>query len=363
MAITPAADLQVLFVDNFSAPLDSKVWDYPHFSAINNPSFYGRTQIRQSLPDVSGGSVHLALDTFNPTGLSLYGSEIITRQTFSPNGGGIAFEASARLVTATSGIVGSVFGYNFDFSTHLHDEIDFELLGNDAAAGRSRVQTNVYANEPLGAGHGQFVPVTDLTSFHVYRMEWYSTAVRWFIDGQLVREDTAHVPQGAMALHANIWAPDKDWADAYSELLQPVSSAASNTTYYVDVDYVRVSRLPLSLNNVSGTSGNDFIHGLSDGRTPLPGFNEITSATEDADKIDGNEGNDQLFGNGGDDFLSGGLGADTLDGGNGTDVADYFNATTGIQRALPTRRSTPVRQRGISTTRSRVCAAPPSTTC
>ena len=218
MAITPAVDLQVLFADNFSAPLDSNVWDYPHFSEKNNPSFYGRTQIRQSLPDVSGGFAHLALDTFNPTdpiGSSFYGSEIITRQTFSLNGGGIAFEASARLVTATPGIVGSIFGYNFDFSTHLHDEIDFELLGNDAAAGRNRVHTNVYANEPLGAGHGQFVPVTDLTSFHVYRMEWYSTAVRWFIDGQLVREDTTHVPQGAMALHANNWAPTQDWGIIY----------------------------------------------------------------------------------------------------------------------------------------------------
>ena len=80
MAITPTADSQVLFVDNFSAPLDSNVWDYNQFSAVNNPSFYGRTQIRQSLPSVSGGSVHLALDTFNPTGFSLYGSEIITRR-------------------------------------------------------------------------------------------------------------------------------------------------------------------------------------------------------------------------------------------------------------------------------------------
>jgi hypothetical protein len=128
MAITAAADIQVLFADNFSAPLDSNIWDYNHFSPINNPSFYGRTQIRQSLPSVSGGSVHLALDTFNPTGFSLYGTEIITRQTFSPDGGGIAFEASARLVTATPGIVGAVFGYNFNQTTQLHDEIDTELL-------------------------------------------------------------------------------------------------------------------------------------------------------------------------------------------------------------------------------------------
>jgi Ca2+-binding RTX toxin-like protein len=86
--------------------------------------------------------------------------------------------------------------------------------------------------------------------------------------------------------------------------------------------------------NVSGTSGNDFIHRLGDGRTPPSGFNEITGITEEADNIDGREGNDQLFGNGGDDFLSGGSGADTLDGGDGTDFADYFNATTGVTASL-----------------------------
>jgi hypothetical protein len=47
--------------------------------------------------------------------------------------------------------------------------------------------------------------------------------------------------------------------------------------------------------NVSGSSANDFIHRIGDGRTVPSGFNEITGVTEDADNIDGKEGNDQCI--------------------------------------------------------------------
>ena len=234
----------MLFFDNFSAPLNPNNWDYNHFSPVNNPSFYGRTQQRQSLPSVSGGLLHLELDTFNPTGFSFYGSEAITKQTFAPSDGeGIAFEVSARIVTPVPGFVGGFFGYNFNSSTGLDNELDTELLSNDAAAGRNQAETNVYGNEPLGAGHPQFVGVLDLTQFHTYRMEWFPNRVRWFIDNYLVREDTVHIPQGAMALHLNIWAPDTTFADAYSASLQPTSNPAANMAYFVDVAYARVTQL------------------------------------------------------------------------------------------------------------------------
>ena len=72
------------------------------------------------------------------------------------------------------GIVGGLFGYNFNNTTRLHSEIDTELLSNDAVAGRNRAETNVYSNEPLGAGHPLFVPVMDVTQSHTYRMEWFA---------------------------------------------------------------------------------------------------------------------------------------------------------------------------------------------
>jgi beta-glucanase (GH16 family) len=242
----PTSEIQTLFVDDFSAPLSPNDWDYNHFSPVNNPSFYGRTQQRQNLPPVSDGQLHLELDTFNPTGFSFYGSEAITRRTFAPTDrNGIAFEVSARIATPVAGIVGGIFEYNFNTETGLDNELDTELLGNDAVAGRNRVQTNVYSDELLGAGHAQFVPVIDVTQFHIYRMEWFLDRVRWFVDNNLVREDTAHIPQGALALHLNIWAPNAQFADAYSASLQPTSNPAANTSYFVDISSARVAQLEI----------------------------------------------------------------------------------------------------------------------
>jgi hypothetical protein len=114
----PTSEIQTLFFDNFCAPLNPNNWDYNHFSEFNNPSFYGRTQQRQSLPQTSNCLLHLELDSFNPTNLpppappTFYGSEAITKQTFAPSdGGGIAFEVSARIVTPVPGFVGGFFGY------------------------------------------------------------------------------------------------------------------------------------------------------------------------------------------------------------------------------------------------------------
>ena len=268
MAIGPTREIQTLLLDDFSAPVSSITWDYNRFAS--GGSFYGRTQQRQSLPTVSNGLLHLELDSYNPTALtpgdSFVGSEIISKQTFTTDAGGIAFEASLRIVSPVAGLVGGFFGYNFT-SASQHSEVDDELLGNDAAAGRNREQTNVYSNEPLGAGHTLFVPVTDLTAFHTYRMEWFPDRVRWFIDGQFVREDTVHVPQGALAVHLNIWAPAADWADAYDASLKPATTLAANTSYFVDVDYVRVARLP--------NDGGRFLFG------PPAGFTSVTLGIND----------------------------------------------------------------------------------
>ena len=116
--------------------------------------------------------------------------------TFSTAAGGTSFEITARIASPVPGFVGGLFGFNLvDPATGIHNELDVELLSNDAAAGRNRVVTNVYSNDPPGPGHPLFVPVGDITAFHTYRMEWFPDRVRWFVDGDFVREDTAHVPR------------------------------------------------------------------------------------------------------------------------------------------------------------------------
>ena len=284
------------------------MWDFNHWAPVNDPSFFGRTQQRQALPTEANGVMLLKLDTYNPTNQpgyppAFYGSEAISRQLFTASiaAGGIVFEARARLVNPVGGIVGGIFSYNFSTITHLHDEIDFESLTNDAVNGRNREQTNVYGNELLGSGHTQFVPVVgSLTSFHTYRMEWLPDRVRWFIDGQLVRESKDHVPQNPMALSFDIWAPASDWAEAYSSSLQPVLSPGSNTSYVFEIDYAHVARLSTIYGN--GTNNN----------------------------LTGTAINDWIDGHGGNDILTGGAGDDMLIGGSGSDTASYAHATGGV---------------------------------
>jgi len=229
-----------IFCDDFSNPLSSTLWDYNHWQAVNNPSYYGRTQQRQSLPEVSDGYLHLKLDTYNPTGYSFFGSEAITNQTFSNDNGAIVFEVKAHFVNPIAdGIVGGMFFYSPN-SGSTHDEIDYEAVSNRL----NEIQTNIYANEPLGTGHPQFNTITGtLTDDHVYRAEWYKDTVLWFVDGNLIREEATHIPTQPMALHFNIWAPGQEWAEGYNSGLNPVSNVADNTSYYFDIDSVCVTQL------------------------------------------------------------------------------------------------------------------------
>src|SRR5436190_1658892 len=81
---SPASN--ILLQDNFDATsLDLHHWHLPPYSP-DGSTFVGRTQFavsqNASPPRVSHGALHLTLDTFNPTGLSFYGTELISNKTF-----------------------------------------------------------------------------------------------------------------------------------------------------------------------------------------------------------------------------------------------------------------------------------------
>ena len=289
----PIVEIETLFVDDFSSPLNSAIWGYP----VGNASFYGRTQQRPSLPIVSDGELHLELDTYNPTNGSIpsfYGSEAITKQTFSNNTGGVVFEIKAHFVDPVGGLVGGMFSY-INNPGNLHDEIDSEVVSNKP----DQIQTNIYANEPLGAGHPQFNPIEGVvTQDHLYRIEWFQNAIRWFVDGQLIRVETDYIPQNAMALHLNIWAPGKEWIEGFSDALNPVTTAGANIPYFFDIDSVRVARLSstsyypdsfapvlISVNPVDGATGvavgNDIVLTFSEAIQMGAGAIEIHSGSAD----------------------------------------------------------------------------------
>jgi len=276
MSTSLAPATQILLQDDFSdnAPLDPAIWSYNRYAAVDNPSFNGQTQMEQYLPTVSNGALQLTVQTYNPTGPgnSFLGSEIISNQTFNNNtfiddSGGIAFTAVARIVNPTPGMVGGIFAYNYNSSTGLDNETDFESLSNTAASQNDQEQTNVYSNQPLGTGNPQFVADPGLTNYQTYTMEWFPNAVLWFIDGQLVRESTAVVPQGPMAFHLNFYAPASNWADAYSASLLPTANPEDNTTYTFDVESVSVATIA---NNTVATA------------IPVPGFAAFDTTTDQA---------------------------------------------------------------------------------
>jgi hypothetical protein len=225
------------FEDFNGGAVDESIWAYP----TGDASFNGRTQMRLGYPSVSNGLLHLQFDTYNPTanpvGKSFYGSEILLRRTIK-RGTGLIAEIRARMVTPVKGLVGGAFLYKYFSATQNHSEIDFELLSNMP----NQVQTNIYANEPLGIGHPELagIPQFDMTQFNNYRVEWGLDRVRWFVNNQLVRENSTLVPKEPLALHLNFYAPECNWAIACDANLVPASNPESNKTYVFDIDWVRV---------------------------------------------------------------------------------------------------------------------------
>jgi beta-glucanase (GH16 family) len=194
------------------------------------------------LPAARNGNAIIAVETYNPTALSFYGTDLRSNQSFAL-GTGIHITVRAKMNTTTPGIVGGIFLYALKpGSTTDHDEIDFELLTNLP----NGVQTNIYSNEKLGTGNVQFLPFASgtITDYHTYEIKWEPNQVSWLVDGHLVRTDTRHVPTGPMNFHLNIWVPDPGWPAAYDPHLKPAPSANSNQIFSMSVDSVHIQSLP-----------------------------------------------------------------------------------------------------------------------
>jgi hypothetical protein len=239
---------QVLLNDDFSgSALNGADFYVPQFDP-NGSTFLGQTQLQVApfVPPVSDDALHLPLDTYNPTartpGDSFYGSEIISRKSFNV-GQGLVVDVKARVsATAPPGIVSAPFLYSSPDATGNHDEIDFEFLTNSI----SQVQTNVYANQPLGAGSPASTALPgggDLTQYHTYEIKWLPQEVQWSVDGQVIRTEADTVPAGPMSLYLNTYVPGSDWTAAYNPSLHPVSKPADNQAYNFDVAAVTVTQL------------------------------------------------------------------------------------------------------------------------
>jgi beta-glucanase (GH16 family) len=166
--------------------------------------------------------------------------------------GGIEFAARVRSpVERPRGIVTSLFGFGLTRGPSLayKDEVDLEFLSNryQRDVVPPEVLLNRYVDEPPGPGLPLFVavPGVELTDFNVFRIRWFSDRIEWYVNDELVQSVFSHIPSDPMGVRLNIWAPGPEWPDAYSAELQPVASASESTNYVYEVDWVRVSEVPL----------------------------------------------------------------------------------------------------------------------
>ncbi len=277
---------QVLLFDDFSGSgrVDQSIWRLPFGG---DGAFYGRTLAKTDTaldyPTVSGGVATLQLDTFldDGTGASagvFSGGELHSKRNFVV-GGGLRFEARARLSNPVPGLVGGVFLFDVQRLNSngnlVRDEIDHELLSNNT----QQVFTN-YWNDgsfagPDAGGDPSFHSPTsfDMTQFHDYRVDWRPNRIDWYVDDNLIRSQTSNVPDDPMQVRMNLWAPDDVFAQAYNAGLQPAASAAANQSYFMEIDEVQVTQLNTmkSANLLSDPSFDDpsvpFFN-LSQGDTP-----------------------------------------------------------------------------------------------
>ena len=247
VVLAAAQTTTTIFSDNFDGFLmRSDLWHIPTWVSSSDGTFVGRTQFRCSqnagLPAIINGEAKINLNTFNPTGDLFYGTDLISNRTFLL-GDGLIFTIRVKFNSPVPrGIVGGIFLYDLVGSGPKHDEIDFELVSNRL----SEVQTNIYDNEPLGAGHPVFHPIAgSVTDYHTYVIKWLPGEITWQVDGVTVRTSRTLVPERPMHFHLNIWAPDAGWMEAYDANLQWVSNPVMDQTYSMIVDYVKVDSVIL----------------------------------------------------------------------------------------------------------------------
>lgn len=243
--------------DEFSIAADRlnrAVWT----TEIGNGSFLGRTQLRDWVTEdgvgrftVVDGAARLVLETFNPTGFSLYGTHAKTRASFQPTAQtDIVLEARLRLTSLQPGVVYGLYFYGCGASCASdHDEVDIELVSNFLQDGAvpARVQLNRYAAEPLGAGHGVIVDLPtgfDRFAYHAWKIRWSLSQLDYFVDNVRLFSATTVVPQRPMHADMIAWGPASDWSAAFDPNLQPTSQSSSNQSFVALIDRFEVRTVP-----------------------------------------------------------------------------------------------------------------------
>ncbi|RYG56845.1 glycosyl hydrolase family protein [bacterium] len=267
-----------MFSDDFSgSSLDTGRW-----GTYDASQQLQRTRFGFSPQLVTEGNINFArirLDSYNPQFVGQFkGTEIFTRQRFA-RGNGLEFSARLRGPNLPPGIIFAFFGIYDRFTgtpsdaTYLKDEIDYEFLTAEQeqfspAGQRKRLYLNLWKDWNVRYGYdGNDVDDTNIYTDKTYRLasdpnfdwaNWNTYTVQWFpdrtdfyVNGRLERTEREVKPAQDMSIHLNIWTGTPDFNQAYSASLQPNRTAATNRSFYFDVDHVRIRRLGAAMTTQS----------------------------------------------------------------------------------------------------------------
>jgi hypothetical protein len=283
-ATIPSAQAQTsLFRDDFNAAtLDSTQW-----TVYDAQTSYGRTQFgnRPSLLKDADGTnyARLKLSTYNYNNnlnFPLKGTEMYSK--LFTLGVGKEFTARVRSNIVQGGIVSAFWTYGsrgvYGASDFNHDEIDFEYLSNLRPNNLLLTTWNDWNGRwgyNDGIHHSESkvnVPFLNWLGWNTYKIRWLPDRIEWLVNDVLCYSSTRALPNDAMSLRLNIWAPDSSWTAAYDATLKAAPSASTNTDYYYDVDWVEVKDIA-----PAATSGN----GLSASYYNGTAFNQLKLARVD----------------------------------------------------------------------------------
>ncbi len=187
------------FFEDFSS-MDDAQWHRAHYQ-FNHPAFdtdWSRAHV------FANGSLRLKLAP--QSGENRFLGASIRRQTPTHYGRYEAMLTAAR----GHGVITGFFLYTGPAYGAQHDEIDWEIFGQDTTTAQIAWFTD-------GTLHSQSIALgfDAAGGPNMYTIEWSADRIQWSVNGDVVfetREDIPHTPQ---RLFTNIWAADpslQDWA-------------------------------------------------------------------------------------------------------------------------------------------------------
>lgn len=114
------------------------------------------------------------------------------------------YETRMKAAKGPGLVAGTFFTYAGVYGERSHNEIDFEVLGNDP----TQVQLNYYY-----AGKGKDQENKEMINlgfdaskdFHNYGFIWKPNSIEWYIDGKRVHKATKDIPQKPCKIMVNFW--------------------------------------------------------------------------------------------------------------------------------------------------------------